>query len=132
MVSLHHISKHLNPNKGTDDRVKAGVAVIGCPTFPALMIPRAEEKREERLPQAFLDLVAKLDPKLDIISKKDLLILKGDEDLLVPWKASEEFVSKLPKGRVEVIGYPCGHAFPDAMLEKSAGWIVNWCALYER
>jgi hypothetical protein len=71
MVSPHHISKHVNANRGTDDRVKAGVAVIGCPTFPALMIPRAEEKREERLPQAFLDLVAKLDPKLDIVSKKE-------------------------------------------------------------
>ena len=102
--------------------------MIGCPTFPALMIPRAtEEKREERLPQAFLDLVAKLDPKLSIISKKDILILKGDQDLLVPWKASEEFVSKLPKDKSEVIGYPCGHAFTDEMLEKSANWIVDWC-----
>lgn len=101
--------------------------VIGCPTFPVLMIPRATEaKKDELLPQPFLDLVAKLDPKLDIISKKDILILKGDEDQLVPWEASEEFVSKLPKEKTEVVGFPCGHAFPDAMLEKSASWIVEW------
>jgi hypothetical protein len=112
----------------TDDRVKAGVAIIGCPTFPVLMIPRATaEKKEERLPKGFLDLVAKLDPKLDVISKKDMLILKGDDDLLVPWEASEEFVSKLPKDKAEVIGFPCGHAFTDDMLEKSASWIVDWC-----
>ena len=92
------------------------------------MIPRAtEEKRKERLPNAFLDLVAKLDPKLDIIIKKDMLILKGDNDVLVPWAASEKFVSNLPKEKAEVIGFPCGHAFPDEMLEKSASWIVDWC-----
>jgi len=111
-----------------DERVKAGVAVIGCPTFPALMIPRAtRDKRDERLPKAFLDLVAKLDPKLDVISKKDILILKGDDDQLVPWEASEDFVSKLSKDKAEVVGFPCGHAFPDEMLEKSASWIVDWC-----
>jgi predicted esterase len=94
------------------------------------MIPRAgEEKKEERLPKAFLELVATLDPKLDVISKKDMLILKGDEDKLVPWEASEEFVGKLPKDKAEVVGYPgVGHAFTDTMLEKSAGWIVEWCA----
>lgn len=93
------------------------------------MIPRAtEEKKDERLPQPFLDLVAKLDPKLEVISRKDLLILKGDEDQLVPWEASEEFVGKLPKNKVEVVGYPgVGHAFPLEMRKKSAKWIVEWC-----
>jgi predicted esterase len=92
------------------------------------MIPRAtEEKREERLPNAFLDFVAKLDPKLDVVSQKDVLILKGDQDVLVPWAASEKFVSSLPNDKAEVVGYPCGHAFPAEMLEKSASWIVDWC-----
>ena len=92
------------------------------------MIPRAEAKKEERLPQAFLDLVGRLDPKPDIISKKDILILKGDDDKLVPWEASKEFVSKLPKDKAEIVGYPgIGHAFTEEMLEKSASWIVEWC-----
>lgn len=111
-----------------DPRVRAGVSIIGCPTFPVLMLPRAtEEKKAERLPKAFLELVSKLDPKLDVISKKDMLILKGNDDVLVPWAASEKFVGKLPKDKAEVEGFPCGHAFTDEMLEKSASWVVDWC-----
>jgi predicted esterase len=93
------------------------------------MILRAHgADKEKLLPQAFLDLVASLDPKLDVISKKDMLILKGDDDQLVPWEASEEFVSKLPKDKAEVVGYPgVGHAFTPEMQERSAKWIVDWC-----
>jgi predicted esterase len=93
------------------------------------MILRAHgADKEKLLPKAFLDLVASLDPKLDVISKKDMLILKGDDDQLVPWEASEEFVSKLPKDKAEVVGYPgVGHAFTPEMQERSAKWIVDWC-----
>jgi predicted esterase len=93
------------------------------------MTLRAQEgDKEKLLPQTFLNLVASLDPKLDVISKKDMLILKGDEDKLVPWEASEEFVSKLPKDKAEVVGYPgVGHAFTPEMQERSAKWIVGWC-----
>jgi len=108
--------------------VTAGVVVIGCPDFKSLMLQRAgEQDREARLPQAFLDIVVKLDPRLETVSTKDLLILKGDDDNLVPWSASQRFVSALPPEKVEVVGYPgVGHAFPDAMLKKSAAWIVDW------
>lgn len=111
-----------------DPRVAAGVVVIGCPDYIRLMTQRAgEQDRLVRLPPAFLDLVSKLDPTVENVSKKDVLILKGDDDPLVPWSASEPFVSSLPKERAEVVGYPgVGHAFPKEMLEKAAGWIVEW------
>ena len=81
----------------------------------------------KRLPPTFLDIVAKLDPRLEIVSGKDLLILKGDVDKLVPWSACEGFVSGLDPTNTEVVGYPgVGHAFSEEMREKSADWIAQW------
>lgn len=86
-----------------------------------------EHERSRRLPQSFLDVVARLDPQLERLALKDILILKGDDDPLVPWSASQGFVSRLPATRAEVVGYPgVGHAFPDEMLERSASWIIEW------
>ena len=92
------------------------------------MIQRAgEQDRETRLPRSFLGLVSKLGPKPDVLSRKDLLILKGDDDQIVPWSASQGFVSLLPKDKAEVIGFPgVGHAFTDEMRDKGAEWIVDW------
>jgi hypothetical protein len=93
-----------------------------------LMLQRAgEQDREARLPPTFLELVSKLGPRPDVLSRKDLLILKADEDQLVPWSASQEFVSLLPPDKAEVIGYPgVGHVFTGGMREQSAEWIVQW------
>jgi predicted esterase len=93
-----------------------------------LMLQRAGgQDREARLPPAFLGLISKLGPKPDVLSKKDLLILKGDDDQLVPWSASQGFVSLLPPDKAEVVGYPgVGHAFTGEMREKSAEWMVQW------
>jgi hypothetical protein len=115
-------------NTPSDERVKAGVVVIGCPDYRLLMLQRAgQQEREARLPHAFLGLVSKLGPRPDILSRKDLLILKGDDDQLVPWSASQGFVSQLPPEKAQVIGFPgVGHAFTDEMRSKSAEWIVDW------
>src|SRR5436305_13599162 len=93
-----------------------------------LMLHRAEEQdREARLPPSFLALVSKLGPSPDVLSRKDLLVLKGDDDQLVLWSASQGFVSLLPPDKAEVVGYPgVGHAFTVEMREKSAEWIVQW------
>lgn len=85
------------------------------------------ERKDIRLPKTFLELVTNLDPQVEELSKKDLLILKGDEDPLVPWTASQDFVSRLPSDKTEVVGYPgVGHAYPQAMLEKFTEWVVQW------
>lgn len=82
---------------------------------------------EKRLPQLFLDLVQRLKPQLSKISQKDLLILKGDEDKLVPWEASQNFVDRLPGDKATVVGYPgIGHAVPAAMMNDAAYWIQEW------
>lgn len=115
----------------TDPRVAAGVVVIGCPDFLALMSARAgPEKLHLRMPPTFVELLEKLAPNPAELAKKDILILKGDEDRLVPWEASQEVVENLrknSKGQVEVVGYPgVGHAYPDAMVEKVADWVRDW------
>ena len=113
-----------------DDRVKAGVVIIGCPDYKAIMSQRAAldgGSVAERMPEGFMKVVEELGPRIEKVGAKDVLILKGDEDALVPWSASEEWVSKLPKERAEVVGYPgVGHAFPEAMKEKLANWINDW------
>jgi predicted esterase len=102
--------------------------IIGCPDYKALVSQRAGNKeKDKRLPKLFLDLVAKLDPKLENVSRKEVLILKGDEDELVPWSASQEFVGRLPNERKEVVGFPgVGHKFTDQMMAKAVSWIVEW------
>jgi predicted esterase len=108
--------------------VAAGVVILGCPDYKALMTLRAGmEHGDKRLPQGFHDIVAKLDPRLENVSKKDLLILKGEIDELVPWSACQGFVSHLPPETTELVGFPdVGHAFPREMMEKSVDWIVEW------
>lgn len=93
------------------------------------MIGRVGEHQQRHmlLPDPFLALVDKLDPKEAILSRKDILILKGDNDKLVPWSASEAFVSRLPDQCKEVVGYPAvGHSFTETMRQKAAQWIVSW------
>ncbi|KAH8701264.1 Alpha/Beta hydrolase protein, partial [Phaeosphaeriaceae sp. PMI808] len=104
-----------------DDRVAAGVIIIGCPDFNVLMESRAgKELLETRLPRAFRGAVARLCPRLERVSKKEILILRGDADQLVPWSASEVFVCQLPQDKVEVISYSgVGHKYNEQMLQKT-------------
>lgn len=82
------------------------------------------EHADERLPSSFLETVRKLQPRSEEVAKKDVLILKGNEDILVPWQPSQSFVDELPKSRARVIGYDgVGHALDKAMIEDTARWI---------
>lgn len=111
-----------------DPRVTAGVVIIGCPDPAALMKIRAgKDKAAERLPDSFLETVRRLSPKFEEVAKKDMLILKGNDDVLVPWEPSQRFVDKLPKGKVSVVGYDgVGHALTDAMIQDTAKWIKGF------
>jgi hypothetical protein len=91
------------------------------------MIPRVGDRKATCLPRPFLDLVSQLNPRVEKVVTKDVQILKGDEDGPVPWSASEAFMARLPRDRVEVVGFPSvGHEFPDDMAVKAASWIVDW------
>ena len=111
-----------------DERVAAGVVVIGCPDITALMGLRAGDgDRETMMPSRFCELVGNLGPRLERVKVKDVLILKGDEDPLVLWEASEEFVGRLSREKAKVKGYPgVGHAFPAEMQRDAVEWIDEW------
>ena len=72
-----------------------------------LMLERAERAGSPNpLAKFFLGLVSKLGgPKPDIISGKDLFILKGGKDQLVPWSANRGFNEQaaLLRDKAEVV-----------------------------
>ena len=93
--------------------------------MPLLMKTRAGEDRlHERVPKSFIDVWDRIGPKVERVSRKHLLVLKGDEDPLVPWSASREFVESLPRERATVKGYEgVGHALTQEMVTDTAAWI---------
>lgn len=91
------------------------------------MTPRAGRDVEMLLPADFVKTVRALAPRVEEVSKKDILILRGENDLLVPWSASESFVGQLPASKTEVVGFPgIGHQLYGGMVEKTVDWIHNW------
>ncbi|KIV78540.1 hypothetical protein PV11_06185 [Exophiala sideris] len=118
-----HATYHVLSN---EPRVNAGVVIIGCPDTAALMQMRVDGKDSRQLvPPSFLGTVRRLQPNVEQVAKKSVLILKGNKDNLVPWEASQTFVEQLPKAKVQVIGYDgIGHALTKAMEEDTAKWIL--------
>lgn len=101
--------------------------IIGCPDYLALVTPRAGREVETLLPAEFVKTVRSLSPRVEKVSKKDILILRGEDDVLVPWSASEAFVGQLPTSKTEVVGFPkVGHELYGGMVEKTVEWIHRW------
>ncbi|KAK4936003.1 hypothetical protein LTR10_023050 [Elasticomyces elasticus] len=120
-----HATYHVLSN---EPRVNAGVVIIGCPDTAALLQMRVHAKDSRKLmPSSFLATVRRLQPNNEEVAKKSVLIIKGNEDNLVPWEPSQTFVEQLPKARVQVIGYDgIGHALTKAMQEDTAKWIQDF------
>jgi predicted esterase len=111
----------------TDSRISAGVVIIGCPDFLALMSQRAGPESDKLLPKSFRETVRRLSPSVGEVSKKDILILKGEDDQLIPWKACRNFVDRLPASKMEIVGYPgVGHELYPGMDAKTLDWIHKW------
>ena len=88
------------------------------------MRSRAGDKVEQLVPTSFADVYRKLAPTVDRVSQKHVLVLKGNEDPLVPWEASQAFVESLPSAKVTVKGYDgVGHAVTADMVADAAAWI---------
>lgn len=88
------------------------------------MRSRAGDKLEQLVPTSFADVYHKLAPTVERVSRKHLLVLKGNEDPLVPWEASQAFVESLPREMATIKGYEgVGHAVTADMVADTAGWI---------
>jgi len=126
----------------TDPRVKLAIPIIGCPDYLKLMEPRAAAHgiamRPPHFPESLLKVIrAKALTALPYTSEgpenpflgKQVLVLSGGADTLVPWTASQAFVEGLevgPAGTKEYIVYhDVGHAVPPPMCSAAAEFVLR-------
>ncbi|KAI5284163.1 hypothetical protein KEM54_001557 [Ascosphaera aggregata] len=122
-----------NVNPYADPLIKAGVVICGRPDYPSLMSRRLislslnpAQREKVLLSPVFVETVKSVGPTVETLQDKDILILKGDNDNLVPFEGGREFIETLGN-RVKVIGFPgVGHEFTDGMVDKGASWITEW------
>lgn len=92
--------------------------------MPLLLALRAGDNATQLVPASFVDVCRKLGATVEQVSRKYLLVLKGNEDVLVPWAVSQEFIERLPHDKVTVKGYDgVGHAVTGNMIADAADWI---------
>lgn len=125
-----------------DDRISWGCPVIGCPSYIDLMEYRLNGSKlpvsPPHLPGSFRRLLDRIDPGSHFrrtgeipsnLKKKNILVLSGERDPLVPWSASDAFVSKLQKEsntvEVQVIS-GVGHEYHPIMRERFRQWLQQF------
>ncbi|KDQ59211.1 hypothetical protein JAAARDRAFT_128181 [Jaapia argillacea MUCL 33604] len=123
-----------------DKRISAGIPIIGCPDYLALMSDRAAKSSvpfaPPYVPKSLLQLIHKKDPAYSPYTIADetnpyfgkkVLVLCGGKDKLVPWTFSQEFVEKLEvgtNGKKKAVVYPeCGHECTQEMVDTMATFI---------
>ncbi|KAG5637968.1 hypothetical protein H0H81_002412 [Sphagnurus paluster] len=126
----------------SDERVKTGIPIIGCPDYGKLMAIRAGQAgvalEGPYFPESFRRAIQVLDPPYLLESGqnpflgKRILVLCGEDDRLVPWEASKHFVEeKLEVGKdgiKEVSLYKgVGHECTDGMVTEMAQFIAKHC-----
>ncbi|TFK40093.1 Alpha/Beta hydrolase protein [Crucibulum laeve] len=136
-ISLGGHSTWLSLTK--DKRIKTGIPIIGCADYIKLIEERAQRSKIPNTPPyfpvSFLALVKQSDPlstPYDIPDEsnpfwgKNILVLSGEADRLVPWSASEEFVKKLQVGpgmKKISVHKDVGHECTEQMVEEMATFI---------
>ncbi|KAF8958322.1 Alpha/Beta hydrolase protein [Flammula alnicola] len=129
-----------------DPRIGLGIPIIGCPDYLELIKRRAETSNipftAPYVPSSFLEFIGLSDPASKNYASleesnpflgKKILVLSGEEDTLVPWAASDKFVSALevgPRGLKRVIVQKgVGHECTDEMVEEAANFIkTSYCS----
>ncbi|KAF7300644.1 hypothetical protein HMN09_00949900 [Mycena chlorophos] len=115
-----------------DPRLEVVIPIIGCPSYLNLISRRAEAQgvavAAPHFPQTFLKTLEAQAPKPEHFAGKRLLVLSGGADPLVPWAASQEFVSRLGSagpGKREIVVLPdVGHAVPEEMVKLAADFVA--------
>lgn len=138
--------KYQTLNIFTDDRVTTGIPIIGCPDYSKLIAYRAKQNdvdlKGKYYPKDLKDLVAKMDPASLVqgvtnpFLGKKVLVLSGADDTLVPWTASEEFVTQRlsvgANGLKKVIVYEgVGHECTERMVQEIAAFVADNCLCYK-
>jgi pimeloyl-ACP methyl ester carboxylesterase len=123
-----------------DDRLQAGVPIIGCPDFMTLMEGRARnlqrdgkgELTRELFPDALRETVNRLDPKVKRLADKRFLVLCGARDKLVPFEAGRSFIEGLQKAQASAAGKTTviieenvGHRCSPAMIQHLCTFVAD-------
>jgi len=125
-----------------DDRINWGCSVIGCPSYIELMEYRLKQSGlpvdPPHLPPSFLRVLERDDPGTIFrqtkeipasLKRKNILVLSGKEDVLVPWTASNTFITALQEQSqsIEVKVYPgVGHEFVPIMAKDFHVWLLKF------
>jgi Prolyl oligopeptidase family len=125
-----------------DDRITWGCSIIGCPSYIELIEYRLRQSglpvQQPYLPQSFLRILEREDPGTILQSKneipislkqKQILVLAGQEDRLVPWTACTNFVSALQQQsqKIQVRQYEgVGHTYHPEMMRDFYNWFIKF------
>ncbi|KAI0749921.1 Alpha/Beta hydrolase protein [Daedaleopsis nitida] len=125
-----------------DPRVKLGIPIIGCPDYLTLIRSRAEQSSipigPPYFPDSFMVYLKRNDPAAtphtaadaeNPFRGKKILVLCGQEDTLVPWSASKQFVEELDVGEQEgglktvVVEPGVGHTCSPGMVKEAVRFL---------
>jgi len=126
-----------------DERINWGCSIIGCPSYLELMEYRLRRSRlpdeSPYLPRSFLRILERDDPgtilrmKNEIhssLQRKNILVLAGEEDTLVPWTACTRFISQLQQQskNIQVKQYEgVGHVpYHPGMMKYFYDWFIQF------
>ncbi|KAJ7650575.1 Alpha/Beta hydrolase protein [Roridomyces roridus] len=120
---------------GTDARVSTCIPIIGCPEYLPLMKSRAETQGVSVAPPQFPDtLLALIRADSEALDRgeafqgKNLLVLSGGKDPVVPWAASEAFVEKVDVGngvKKVVVYEDAVHEMTPGMVQEAVNFITQ-------
>lgn len=112
-----------------EPKIQAGIPIIGCPDFMTLMKGRAEPLgglTQDRMPDSLINAVSFLDPKVENLKGKRILVLSGEKDKLVPFDKGAAFVEQVKQcaESVQVEIYPgIGHKCTESMIDEMSRFI---------
>ena len=125
-----------------DERINWGCSIIGCPSYINLMYQRLAKSNlpanPPHFPSSFIKILSREDPGYkftdgksipETLKSKHILVLSGQDDPLVPWDASKEFIEELQKlsNTTRVNVYPrIGHKYTLEMLADLKEWVLQF------
>lgn len=136
-----------------EPRIQVGVPFIGTPDFQKLVAQRTRssglENGPPQVPNSLRVLMRQIDPAMQPHSEvtplnpffgKKICVCSGEDDKLVRWSFSEEFVkslvvappnSEIARLSLEVFVQPeTGHKVTPEMLARGGRWLAQWALAY--
>ncbi|KAJ5572966.1 Alpha/Beta hydrolase protein [Penicillium hetheringtonii] len=131
VISGHSLGGHTSWNILADEpKIKAAIISVGCPNMHDLMVDRLGGKDivdPIRWPDSISEYYSERDQRVARIEGKQILILNGALDKLVPSRFSVPWVEKYG-GKNDVsfnVFENSGHWFSLEMMDKVIEWVVE-------